>query len=335
MEKLKEVDNHKVFSKIIGTGSYLPEKVLTNDDLAKIVDTTDEWIIKRTGIKTRHIARDDEPTSELAAAAGKKALEAAGVEPGDIDCIIVGTTTPDMFFPATGCLVQDLLGIPDAPAFDLSAACSGMIYSLSVADAYIRSGLYKTVLVIGADALSKMLDFEDRSTCVLFGDGAGAFVLQAASEPGIECMVLGADGSQSGILEIPAGGSRIPASHESVDQRLHSVKANGREVFKLAVRVMEEKVAQVMQQQGLTPDDIQLLVPHQANYRIIDAGRQRLGLSWDKVMVNVDKYGNTTAGTIPIAVDEAIRSGRVKKGDRILMVSFGAGFTWGISIARL
>lgn len=324
-----------MYAKIVGTGSYVPEKVLTNEDLAKMVDTSDTWITERTGIKTRHVTRPDETTSDLAAEAGRRALEAAGVAPEEVDCIVVGTCTPDMFFPSTGCLVQARLGAKNACAFDVSAACSGMIYSTSVGEAFIRSGQYKTVLVIGADAITKMVDFKDRNTCVLFGDGAGAFVLQPSPQPGIEYTELGADGSQSQILEIPAGGSRLPASHETVDKGDHYVKAMGREVFKLAVRVMEKTVVEALEKCNLRPDQVDLLIPHQANLRIIDAGRQRLGLPWEKVWVNIDRYGNTTAGTIPIALDEAIRSEHVGPGKRVVLVSFGAGFTWAIMVLTL
>jgi len=329
------LDNKQVYAKITGTGSFVPEKVLTNEDLSKIVDTTDQWIVERTGIKTRYITSEDETTSDLAAEAGRRALEAAGVTPEEVECIVVGTCTPDMFFPSTGCLVQHKIGAKNASAFDVSAACSGMVYATSVGNAYIRSGQYQTVLVIGADTVTKMVDFEDRNTCVLFGDGAGAFVLQASKEPGIEYTELGADGSQSGVLDIPAGGSRMPASHETVDGRLHYVKAMGREVFKLAVRVMEKTVVDALEKCGLHSDQIDLLIPHQANLRIIDAGRQRLGLPWEKVWVNIEKYGNTTAGTIPISMDEAIRSGHAKPGHRVVMVSFGAGFTWAIMVVTL
>jgi len=324
-----------IYARITGTGCYLPERVLTNEELSKMVDTTDEWIVKRTGIKTRHIADPSEATSDLAAEAGRRALAAAGVKPEEVDCIIVGTCTPDMYFPSTGCLVQHHLGAKNASAFDVSAACSGMMYSLSVANAYICSGYYQTVLVIGADTLSRLVDFKDRATCVLFGDGAGAYVMQRSERPGIEYVEVGADGDEWDILTIPAGGSRLPASHETVEKGLHTVRAKGREVFKLAVRVMEESVVGALNKCGLKPDDIDLLIPHQANLRIIDAGRQRLGLPWEKVMANIDKYGNTTAATIPIALDEAIRGGRAKPGDRVLMVSFGAGFTWGITVAVL
>lgn len=328
-------ENSRVYARIVGTGSYVPEKLLTNEDLTKMVNTTDAWITERTGIKTRHITGPDEATSDLAAEAGRQALEAAGVAPEEVDCIVVGTCTPDMFFPSTGCLVQHKLGARNACAFDVSAACSGMIYSTSVGDAFIRSGQYKTVLVIGADAVTKMVDFTDRNTCVLFGDGAGAFVLRPGDTPGIEYTELGADGSQSRILEIPAGGSRMPTSHETVDNGSHYVKAMGREVFKLAVRVMEKSVVEALEKCGLHSDQIDLLVPHQANLRIIDAGRQRLGLPWEKVWVNIDRYGNTTAGTIPIALDEAIRSGHAGPGKRIVLVSFGAGFTWAIMVLTL
>lgn len=329
------MENRKIYAKIAGVGFYVPEKVLTNDDLCRMVDTTDEWIVKRTGIKKRHIAAEQEATSDLAAEAAKRALAAANVRPEELDCIIVGTCTPDMFFPSTACLVQKKIGAGTCGCYDVSAACSGMIYALSAGNAYIQSGQYKTVLVIGADTLSKMVDFTDRATCVLFGDGAGAMVLQASDQPGIEYVELGADGNQSDILVIPAGGSRMPATHETVDKKLHYVQAAGREVFKLAVRVMEELVVEALKRSNLRPEDIDLLIPHQANMRIIEAGQKRLGLSSDRVLANIDQYGNTTAATIPIGLAEAIDSGRAKPGDRILMVSFGAGFTWAIMIARL
>ena len=326
------------YAAIAGTGSYVPETVLTNFDLEKMVDTTDEWIRKRTGIVERRISDGDMATSDLAVRAARQAIKTAEVDPLDVDMIIVGTVTPDTLFPATGCYVQQGIGAKNASAFDLSAACAGFIYGLDVADGMIKSGRYDTILVIGGEVFSNILDWTDRSTCVLFGDGAGAAVLRATDEPtGIIASYIGSDGDNADIdlLGVPAGGSRLPPSHETIDKKLHSIKMSGREVFKLGVRIMPESAQRVLEQSGLTIDDIDLLIPHQANLRIIEAVGERLGIPREKVYVNVDKYGNTSAATVIIALDEAIREGRAKQGDNILLVTFGAGLTWGSTLLKL
>ena len=326
------------YAAIAGTGSYVPETVLTNFDLEKMVNTSDEWIRKRTGIVERRIADNDMATSDLAVRAARQAIKTAEVDPLDIDMIIVGTVTPDTFFPATGCYVQQGIGAKNACAFDLSAACAGFVYGLDLADGMIKSGRYETILVIGGEVFSKILDWTDRSTCVLFGDGAGAAVLRATDEPkGIMASYIGSDGDNADIdlLGIPAGGSRLPPSHETIDQNLHAIKMRGREVFKLGVRIMPESAQRVLEQSGLTIDDIDLLIPHQANLRIIEAVGDRLGIPREKVYVNIDKYGNTSAATVIIALDEAIREGRAKPGDNILLVTFGAGLTWGSTLLKL
>jgi 3-oxoacyl-[acyl-carrier-protein] synthase-3 len=326
------------YAAIAGTGSYVPETVLTNFDLEKMVDTSDEWIRKRTGIVERRIVDNDMATSDLAVRAARQAIKMAEVAPLDIEMIIVGTVTPDTLFPATSCYVQQGIGAKNACAFDLSAACAGFVYGLDLADGMIKSGRYKTVLVIGGEVFSKILDWTDRNTCVLFGDGAGAAVLRATSEPkGIMASYIGSDGDSADIdlLGIPAGGSRLPPSHETIDQNLHAIKMSGREVFKLGVRIMPESAQRVLEQAGLTIDDIDLLIPHQANLRIIEAVGERLGIPREKVYVNVDKYGNTSAATVIIALDEAIREGRAKPGDYILLVTFGAGLTWGSTLIKL
>ena len=326
------------YAAIAGTGSYVPETVLTNLDLEKMVDTSDEWIRKRTGIVERRIAGDDMATSDLAVRAALQAMKMAETDPLDIDMIIVGTVTPDTFFPATSCYVQKGIGAKNACAFDISAACAGFLYGLDLADGMIKSGRYETILVIGGEVFNKILDWTDRGTCVLFGDGAGAAVLRGTDEVrGIMASYIGSDGDNADInlLGLPAGGSRLPATHETVDQKLHSIKMSGREVFKLGVRIMPAAAQRVLEQEGLTIDDIDLLIPHQANLRIIEAVGDRLGISRDKVYTNVDKYGNTSAATVIIALDEAIREGRAKPGDVILLVTFGAGLTWGSTLLRL
>ncbi len=326
------------YAAIAGTGSYVPETVLTNLDLEKMVDTSDEWIRKRTGIVERRIAGDDMATSDLAVRAALQAMKMAETDPLDIDMIIVGTVTPDTLFPATSCYVQKGIGAKNACAFDISAACAGFLYGLDLADGMIKSGRYETILVIGGEVFNKILDWTDRGTCVLFGDGAGAAVLRGTDEVrGIMASYIGSDGDNADInlLGLPAGGSRLPATHETVDQKLHSIKMSGREVFKLGVRIMPAAAQRVLEQEGLTIDDIDLLIPHQANLRIIEAVGDRLGISRDKVYTNVDKYGNTSAATVIIALDEAIREGRAKPGDVILLVTFGAGLTWGSTLLRL
>ena len=320
---------------ITGTGRAIPEKVLTNADLERMVDTSDEWIRTRTGIVERRIAEAHIASSDLGAEAGRKALEDVGVKPEDVDLVIVGTITPDMAFPATACIIQDKLGLTNAAAFDLSAGCSGFVYALDVAASFVTAGKYRTVLVIGADTLSKIIDFTDRSTCVLFGDGAGAAVVQPVEEDyGILATYLGSDGSGGHTLYLPAGGSRMPASEETIRNRQHFICMSGNEVFKFAVRIMGEASSQVLQRAGLSADDVDLFIPHQANTRIIDGAARRLGLDSKRVFVNVDRYGNTSAASIPIALDEAKEAGLINKGDLIVLVGFGAGLTWASAVMR-
>lgn len=320
---------------IAGIGSYVPERVLTNNDLEKMVDTSDEWIRTRTGISERHICSENMSTSDMAVEAAAMALKDAAVDAADVDMIIVASVTPDMPFPATACLVQDRLGAVNASAFDLEAGCSGFIYALTVGSQFIISGAYRNVLVIGADALSKVTNWEDRSTCVLFGDGAGAALLQRVpSGYGLLSFKLGAVGSGGEYLKIPAGGSKLPASADTVAERGHFIKMEGNEVFKFAVRIMGEAALTVVEEAGLTTDDIDCLIPHQANIRIIDAAARRLGLPQEKVFINVQRYGNTSAASIPLALKEAVDSGKVVPGSIIIMVGFGAGLTWGAVALR-
>jgi 3-oxoacyl-[acyl-carrier-protein] synthase III len=321
---------------ILGTGSAVPEKVLTNADLEKMVDTNDEWIVTRTGIRERRIAAEGEATSDYVYLACKRALESANVSAEDVDMVICATVTPDMAFPATASIVQDRLGAANAAAFDLSAACSGYLYALSMATGMIESGRYKYILVSAGDLLSRITDYEDRSTCVLFGDGAGAVLLgHAEAGHGVLAFDLGSDGSGAKYLSLPAGGSRQPASHESVSNRLHYLKMAGQETFKYAVKAMVSSTERVLEKAGLTKEDIALLIPHQANIRIIDATSRRFGLDDSKVMVTIHKYGNTSASSIAIALDEAVRTGRAKAGDLLVLVSFGGGLTWGSVAIRL
>ena len=326
-------------SSIIGTGSYLPEKVLTNDDLSKIVDTSDEWITTRTGIKERHIAADDQATSDLAAEAARRAMTAACVTPEDIDLIVVATVTPDMFFPSTACFVQRKIGATNAVCFDISAACSGFLYALQVARHFLNAGSRTTALVIGAEKLSSLVNWEDRNTCVLFGDGAGAVVIRAVdadtNAPGrVLSTVMGSDGTLSDLLKVPGGGSALPITPENAASRPNTIHMEGRETFKHAVTRMCQASEQALEMAGLTKADIAMVIPHQANARIITAIADRLGLPEEKTFVNVDKYGNTSAATIPVALDEAHRQGRIKRGDIVLLVAFGGGFTWASSVLR-
>ncbi|MEO2204109.1 beta-ketoacyl-ACP synthase III [Paenibacillus pabuli] len=318
---------------VIGTGKYVPEKILTNSDLEKMVDTNDEWIVSRTGIKERHIAAPEQATSDLAYEAAIKALESAGMTGSDLDLIIVATITPDSAFPSTACILQDKLGAKGAAAFDLSAACSGFVYGLATATSFIQSGMYNNALVIGADCLSRITDYTDRNTCVLFGDGAGAVVIGEVPEGrGFKSFDLGAEGAGGGLLQLEGGGSRLPASAETVENKKHYIYMNGREVFKFAVRVMGTATDEVLRKAGLERTDVDLFVPHQANIRIIQSAMQRLELPEEKVVVNVDKYANTSAASIPLALVEAAEEGRMKAGDTILMVGFGGGLTWGASV---
>jgi len=322
-------------STITGIGRYLPRRVMTNHEIEKMVDTSDEWIVTRTGIKERRIAAPEEASSDLAYAASQEALADAGVTPEQLDLIIVGTATPDMLFPATGCILQDRLGAKQAGAFDLSAACSSWVYAVAVAHGYIASGLAKTVLVAGAETLSKFTNWKDRNTCVLFGDSAGAVVMQAC-EPrsGFLSFYLGADGAGGPLIALPAGGSRIPASFESIERNQHFLQMNGREVYKFAVRCIPKAIEEAVQRAHMSIDDVDLFIPHQANIRIIDAAAGRLGQPREKFFINVERYGNTSAASVPVALYEAVHSGRVKVGDTVVLVAFGGGLTWGSCALR-
>ena len=323
--------------RIIGTGSYLPEKILTNADLEKMVDTSDEWIRTRTGIESRHIAAPDQATSDLCKIAAERAIEMAGIDASELGAIIVATVTPDHTLPNTACVIQEQLGAKKAFCFDLSAACSGMVYSMVTAQSLMKSiPDLKYALVLGAEKLSTVVDWEDRNTCVLFGDGAGAAVLAKVDgeEDSIKAFDLGADGSAQDILLQPGGGSRIPPTHESVEAREHFIRMSGKEVFKLAVPAMEQSSQRVMNELGLTNEDIAILVPHQANYRILKAVAQRLDIPEEKVFINVNRYGNTSAATIAICLDEIVRGNLLKKGDKVLLTAFGGGLTWGSLIVE-
>lgn len=318
---------------IIGTGKYVPERVLTNADMEKMVDTSDEWIVTRTGIKERRIAAEHEATSDLAFHAAEKALQTAGITAEELDLIVVSTVTPDMSFPSTACLVQKRLGATKAAAFDLSAACSGFIYGLANASNFIAMGTYKYALVIGAECLSRITDYTDRNTCILFGDGAGAVVLGPVPEGrGFQSFVLGADGNGGELLKIEAGGTRMSASLDTVQNKRHYIYMNGREVFKFAVRIMGNAAEEALEKAGKTKEDISLMVPHQANTRIIHAALERLNLPEEKCVINLPYYANTSAASIPLALAEAAEEGRLQEGDTILLVGFGGGLTWGASI---
>ncbi|MGJ7044520.1 beta-ketoacyl-ACP synthase III [Thermoanaerobacterium thermosulfurigenes] len=320
---------------ILGTGSFVPENKLTNQDLEKMVDTSNEWIVSRTGIKERRIAPQSMTTSYMATEAAKKAIEDAGIEASEIDLIIVATVVPDMNFPSTACLVQANIKATKAAAFDIEVGCSGFIYGLSIAKQFVESGTYKTVLVIAADVLSKITNWEDRNTCVLFGDGAGAAIVGPVKDGyGILDNVIGADGTGGMHLYMPAGGSRMPASEDTVKNKLHTIHMNGQEVFKFAVNVMNTATVEVLNRCGLKPEDVDLFIPHQANIRIIDAAMKKLKLSKEKVFINLDKYGNMSAASVIVALDEALKAGRIKNGDIILMVAFGAGLTWGSTVIK-
>ena len=322
----------RMYSRIAGTGSYLPEKVLTNADLAEFVDTSDEWIATRTGIRQRHIAAGGETTGDLAFHAATRALEAAGVEASELDLIVLGTTTPDIIFPSTACLVQHRLGANGCPAFDVNAACSGFIYALSVADSFIRSGAARTALVIGAETLTRMLDWSDRSTCVLFGDGAGAVVLKADTETGVLSTHLHADGGKKELLYNPVGVSSGFRPEE--DNAGVKVLMTGNEVFKHAVKALDSVVEETLAANDLDRSQIDWLIPHQANLRIIEATAKRLAMPMERVVVTVDRHGNTSSGSVPLALDEAVRSGRVERGQLVLLEAFGGGFTWGSALLR-
>lgn len=318
------------FAHITGWGTAIPERVMTNADLEKIVDTNDEWIVSRTGIRERRIASDEQTTASLAAEAALEALRVAGLQPSDVDLIIVSTSSPEHIFPATACLVQDRIGATRAGAFDLSAACSGFIFGLHMASQCIRTGAVRNAVVIGSETLSRMVNWQDRNTCILFGDGAGAFVLQASEEPGgVLQGVMRSDGSGGDLLSIPGGGSRHPTSQKIIDAGLQYIQMNGREVFRFAARVMTQATEEVIRMAGLQLDDIQWVIPHQANLRIIEAALRGLKLPMERCVVNLERYGNTSTASIPLATIEAIHDGRVKAGDKLVFVGFGAGLTWG------
>jgi 3-oxoacyl-[acyl-carrier-protein] synthase-3 len=315
-----------IYSRILGTGSYLPARALTNADLEKMVDTSDEWIFTRTGIRQRHIAADNETTCDLAEQAARRAIEAAGIEHRAIDLIIIATTTPDRVFPSTACLLQERLGIHGCAAFDIQAVCTGFVYALGIADKFIRSGTTKCALIIGAETLSRIVDWSDRGTCVLFGDGAGAVILEASDKPGIISTHLHADGQYKELLTVPSG---ISQGYDKVRNKQAFVQMQGNEVFKVAVNTLGRIVDETLGVNGLKKSDIQWLVPHQANIRIIAATAKKLGISMDHVVVTVDRHGNTSAASIPLAFDQAVRDGRIQRGETILMEAFGGGFTWG------
>lgn len=320
---------------IIGAGYYVPEKILTNFDLENMVDTNNEWIVERTGIRERRIADENVPTSEIAIHAAENALKNAGVSAEEIDLIIFATLTPDTVIPSAACIIQNKLKAVNAAAFDLSAACSGFVYGISVGSQFIKSGMYKKVLVVAAETLSKLVNWEDRNTCILFGDGAGAAVLSQVEDGyGILGIELGADGSGGDFLNVPASGSLHPATTKTIEDKLHYIHMNGSEVFKFAIKIMGEAALKSLDVAGLKPEDIDCLIPHQANIRIIKSAAKRLNLPMDKVVVNVDKYGNTSAASIPIALSEAVESGRVKKGDVVVLVGFGAGLTWASCVMK-
>lgn len=313
---------------ILGTGSYVPEKILTNDDLSKMVDTSDEWITTRTGIKERRIAAPDQATSDLAVEAAAKAIEDAGIDKSEIDLVIVATMTPDHAAASSAAIVQHRLGLT-AAAFDLAAACTGFVYAYAAGYSFIKAGIYRKVLVIGVETMSSVIDWEDRNTCVLFGDGAGAVVMGEVETGGTLAMHLVADGSGAADLSVPSSGSRMPITKETIENKQIYLQMNGREIFKFAVRVFPETVENVLAQQNMTADEVNLFIPHQANVRIIESIAKRFKQPMDKFYINLQKYGNTSAATIPLALDEAVKEGRVKKGDRIVATGFGGGLTYG------
>jgi len=325
-----------VRAKISALGTYVPPRLLTNQDLEKMVDTSDQWITERTGIKQRHIVDKGTATSDLACQAARQALERRGIAPTDIEAIVVGTVTPDMLFPATACLVQDKLGCKKAWGFDVSAACSGFLYALQTGVQFVQTGAHKRVLVIGADVMSSIIDYTDRATCVIFGDGAGAVIVEPAEDGQLACIdfLHEIDGSGACSLNMPGGGSLHPATCETVEKKMHFVQQDGAAVFKYAVRKMAEVSERVLERNGFKGSDVDAFIPHQANKRIITATAERLGLPSERVIINIDRYGNTTAGTIPLAMQTAIDEGQMKKGDLVLLASVGAGFTVGATLLR-
>ena len=317
------------FSRIVGTGSYLPPRIVTNDEFAKRLDTSDQWIRERTGIRERRIADETQTSSDLALEASRRALEAAGISPGEIDLIVVATSTPDYVFPSTACLLQAKLGIKNCPAFDLQAVCSGFVYALATADSFVRAGMYRRALVVGTEVFSRILDWNDRGTCVLFGDGAGAVVLASAEKPGLHASVLRADGSHADILSVPGNvcGGRIVGSPY--------LQMSGPQVFKFAVRVLDEVARETAAAAGMRLSDIDWLIPHQANLRILEATAKKLGLPAERLVVTVDRHGNTSAASVPLALDEWVRAGKIRSGHRVMMQGVGGGFTWGAVLVTM
>lgn len=322
---------------VSGTGSYVPQRRMTNRELEKLVDTSDEWIVQRTGIRERRIADREDATSDLATRAAEAALKAAGLGPQDVDCIILATVTPDTYMPAGAVYVQRALGANAAAAFDISAACTGFVYATTIGTSLIRSGVYRHVLVVGAETLSRFVDFTDRNTCILFGDGAGAAVLSRA-EAGMTARVmdsfLRADGNGADLIELPGGGSRQPPTHESVDKKQHFLRMQGKEVFKFATKSMVELIEAALERNRLLPEDLNFVVPHQVNHRIIEAALKKIDIPLDRMILNLERYGNTSAASVPIALDEAVATGRLKRGDYVLLVAFGAGLTWGYNLIK-
>jgi 3-oxoacyl-[acyl-carrier-protein] synthase-3 len=314
---------------ITGVGCFVPDRVLTNDDLSELVETSDEWITERTGIKERRVAAPDQAASDLALPAARQALEAARLDPADVDLVVVATVTPDMFFPSTGSLLASALGADDAAAYDLSAGCTGFMYALAQAYGALAGGLAQNAVVVGTETLSKIINWQDRSTCVLFGDGAGAVVLENVRDGGFLGFELGSDGEGGKDLSIPAGGSRNPSTAQTVEQELHFLRMNGREVYKFATRVLVSSAEKLLEEIGVTVEDIDLYIPHQANKRIIDHAARNLGIPEKKIFVNLQKYGNTSSASIPLCLAEAVKAGRLEKGTRVLMTGMGAGLTWG------
>jgi 3-oxoacyl-[acyl-carrier-protein] synthase-3 len=322
---------------ITGIGASVPTKVLTNQDFEKFLDTSDEWITQRTGIKTRHIVTDGQTTASLGAAAARQALDDAGVDPKDLDLILCATITPDMLCPSTACFIQQQIGATDVASLDVGAACSGYVYAMAIASKFIETGTYRKILIVGAEALSRFADYTDRTSCILFGDGAGAAVLGPTDDPdkGVQYTVLHADGAGWDFIHVPAGGTREPASHASVDGHRHYLKMRGRDVYKFAVEKMQWVLADCMEHCGLGPDDVDLVVPHQVNIRILRSAAEKLGFPMDKVYVNIDRYGNTSAASIPLAMEEARRRGRIGPGSTLVLAAFGAGLTWAGAVVRL
>jgi 3-oxoacyl-[acyl-carrier-protein] synthase-3 len=323
--------------RIAGTGRYVPEKVLTNTDLEKIVETSDEWIIKRTGIRERRIAAEDQSTSDLALEAARVALDRAGLAAEDLDAIILATLTPDTYCPAGACYVQNLLGATNACAFDLSAACTGFVYGITVGSSLVRAGIHKNVLVLGAETLSRFIDYTDRNTCILFGDGAGAAVLSRAEEGSDSRLLdhyLRSDGGGTDLIIMPGGGARRPSSHDTVDGKLHFLSMQGNDVFKFATKSMQTLIETAIERNGLSVDDLDLVVPHQVNSRIIDTVLRKVDIPEEKIYLNLQRYGNTSAASVPMALHEAVEEGRVQAGSLVLLVAFGAGLTWGYNLVR-